>query len=73
MRDRLDDWHTGDLPGKERAGHHPGAADPVNEAVSAMISLGYKPQEASRLVHAVAADDMDSETLIRAALKAAMR
>ena len=72
MRDRLDGWHAGEMPERERAGSPPGAADPVNEAVSALISLGYRPQEASRLVHVVAADDMDSEALIRAALKAAL-
>lgn len=72
MRDRLDDWHSADLANQERARHPRDAADPVNEAVSALISLGYRPQEASRLVHAAATDDMDSETLIRAALKSAM-
>lgn len=72
MRDRLDEWHTGALRAEQQAGSRPGAADPVNEAVSAMISLGYRPQEASRLVHAVSADGMDSEALIRAALKAAL-
>ena len=72
MRDRLEDWHSGGRPDKVGAGPRSRAADPVSEAVSAMISLGYRPQEASRLVHAAAADDMDSETLIRAALKAAM-
>ena len=48
------------------------AADPVNEAVSALISLGYRPQEASRMVHAVAETGADSAALIRAALKAAV-
>lgn len=43
--------------------------DPVNEAVSALIGLGYKPAEASRFVLAVANDDMSSEELIREALK----
>ncbi len=43
--------------------------DPVNEAVSALIGLGYKPPEASRFVLAVANDDMSSEELIREALK----
>jgi holliday junction DNA helicase RuvA len=43
--------------------------DPVNEAVSALIGLGYKPQEASKFVLAVANDDMSSEELIREALK----
>ena len=40
-----------------------------NEAVSALISLGYKPSEASRYVLAIAEDDMSSEELIRKALK----
>ena len=72
MRDRLDGWRAGAQPDQAGPAPRPRAADPVGEAVSAMISLGYRPQEASRLVHAVAGDGMDSETLIRAALKAAM-
>lgn len=43
--------------------------DPVNEAVSALIGLGYKPSEASRFVLAIANDGMSSEELIREALK----
>ncbi len=73
MRDRLKDWQGTDLPGKDRAEPQARAADPINEAVNALITLGYKPQEASRLVHGVAGDDADSETLIRAALKASVR
>lgn len=41
--------------------------DPVQEAVAALIALGYKPQEASRAVAQVEGDD--SATLIRLALK----
>ncbi|WP_439861400.1 Holliday junction branch migration protein RuvA [Pseudomonas sp. MBLB4136] len=40
-----------------------------NDAVSALISLGYKPQEASRAVSAVKEDGLSSEDLIRRALK----
>jgi Holliday junction DNA helicase RuvA len=40
-----------------------------NDAVSALISLGFKPQEASRAVAAVQEDDLSSEDLIRRALK----
>ncbi len=40
-----------------------------NDAVSALISLGYKPQEASRAVAAVKEDGMSSEDLIRRALR----
>ena len=43
--------------------------DPVNEAVSALIGLGYKPPEASRYVLAVANEGMSSEELIREALR----
>ncbi|MGI9229706.1 MAG: Holliday junction branch migration protein RuvA [Gammaproteobacteria bacterium] len=72
MRDRLQDWQSGDAPatGRAPAGK---PSNPTDEAVSALIALGYKPQEASRLVLAVAQDDMDSESLIREALKASVK
>lgn len=44
----------------------------VADAESALIALGYKSQEAARLVKLVAEPDADSETLIRKALKAAI-
>lgn len=73
MRDRLKDWHV-DLTGKTvAAGTEKTQTSAVDDAVSALISLGYKPQEASRFVHAVATETMDSETLIREALKASVR
>lgn len=73
MRDRLKDWDM-DISHKPLAGS-PGrtASNAVDDAVSALISLGYKPQEASRFVHAIATEEMDSETLIREALKASVR
>jgi Holliday junction DNA helicase RuvA len=67
MRDRLDDLPTSSVT---RSKDRPNIKnDPVNEAVSALIGLGYKPQEASKFVLAVATDDMSSEELIREALK----
>ncbi len=49
---------------------------PVNdareEAQSALIALGYKPAQASKLVDSVYQDGMSSENLIREALKAAL-
>ena len=72
MRDRLASGQAGNLAAEHRAEPGSRPVEPVGEAVSAMISLGYRPQEASRLVHGVAADGMDSEALIRAALKAAL-
>jgi len=47
-------------------------ADAEAEAVSALVALGYKPQEASRLVSKVAKPGADCETLIRDALRAAL-
>lgn len=73
MRDRLRDWEPSEAsavasgPGPENI---PGAAE---EAVSALIALGYRPQEASRFVHGVARDGMKSEDIIREALKASIR
>ena len=72
MRDRLDDRQVVNRATGARTEPHAGTVEPVSEAISAMISLGYRPQEASRLVHGAAADGMDSEALIRAALKAAL-
>lgn len=46
--------------------------DAEAEAVSALVALGYKPQEASRLVSKVAKPGSGSETLIREALRAAL-
>ena len=40
------------------------------DAIAALLSLGYKPAQASRVVSQVMTVDMDSETLIKAALKA---
>ncbi|RME34696.1 MAG: Holliday junction branch migration protein RuvA [Gammaproteobacteria bacterium] len=71
MRDRL-----GEVPGAGAtlAGGADGPApDPVADAVSALIALGYKPQEASRQVRALDTDGLDSETIIRLALKAMVR
>ena len=44
----------------------------VEDAISALIALGYKPQEASRLVHSVEEPQLSSEMLIRKALQAAL-
>ena len=41
-------------------------------SVYALVALGYKPQEASRMVSKIARPDASSETLIREALRAAL-
>lgn len=47
-------------------------ADAEAEAVSALVALGYKPQEASRMVSKIAKPGAGCETLIRDALRAAL-
>lgn len=43
--------------------------NPLDDALSALVSLGYKPAQAERAVKKVATAEMDSETIIRQALK----
>ena len=45
--------------------------NPVGEAVSALMALGYKANEASRLVRTVEGDGLNTEEIIRQALKSA--
>tara|TARA_R110001592_G_scaffold199938_5_gene448606 strand:- start:17416 stop:18021 length:606 start_codon:yes stop_codon:yes gene_type:complete len=71
LRDRFKAWEA--LPGTFKPlaseGGAQAPASQSSDAVSALISLGYKPQEASRAVAAVEEDGMSSEELIRRALK----
>ena len=72
MRDKLKDW----LVQADAAGQAGGGVtlapvtDIVADAEGALVALGYKPQEASRMVAAVNDDSVaGSEELIRRALK----
>jgi len=74
MRDRLTDW--GDSAGSALGAARSARADvvnPVEEAVSALIALGYKPQDASRMVRAVDSKDMTTEEIIKLALQATVQ
>ncbi len=74
MRDRLDDFITGGAAPIVTTGIvEPAAEDPVRDAVSALIALGYKPAEASRMVSKVEGEGHSSEAIIRAALKSAVQ
>ena len=48
-------------------------AGATQQAISALINLGYRPAEAERFVRAAAGDDKSAEQLIRDALKGAHR
>lgn len=67
MRDRLQGLPAVGLaaPG----GAIPVASDPISEAVSALIALGLKPQEASRRVSVIDEPGLPPEELVRRALK----
>ncbi len=66
LRDKLDAIPLAAAPGP---GSGPAvAADAISEASQALNALGYKPQEANRMVRAVAQPDMSVEEIIRHAL-----
>ncbi|MBD8567856.1 MULTISPECIES: Holliday junction branch migration protein RuvA [Pseudomonas syringae group] len=72
LKDRFKAWES--LPGTfTLVSTGPNQAEPVasaeSDAVSALISLGYKPQEASKAVSAIKEKDLSSADLIRRALK----
>ncbi|MEX0446050.1 Holliday junction branch migration protein RuvA [Xenorhabdus sp. SGI246] len=78
MKDRFKGL-KGDLFNQNSDINLPAATQAVNsdadieaEAAAALVSLGYKPQEASRMVSKVAKPGTDCETLIREALRAAL-
>ncbi len=69
LRDR-----AADLAGAGATLNTAGApADPQSEAVIALQQLGYKPAEASRMAAAAVAAGDDAATIIRKALKSALR
>ena len=71
LRDRLPGLDFVRLPG---AGTLPTpSATPSEDAISALVALGFKPQEASALVSKVPAEGKTSEEVIRLALQSAAR
>ena len=75
MKDRLKGWGAGDLftpytdavPVDSAVQASQSSAE--EEAVSALLALGYKPTQASKVVSQVMKPEMTSEQLIREALK----
>lgn len=74
MRDRIRDWEVDGVSVSEGSAKLPMREnDYLLEAESALISLGYKPAEASKMIAAVKNEGKTSEALIRAALKKAVK
>src|SRR5690554_6622218 len=76
MKDRLKDFSGADyntgLPGGEPQPLMASAPSAQSEALSALVALGYKPNQAEQVMRKVATDDMSAEDIIRQALKAMM-
>ncbi len=74
LRDRLGlvDRHASILP-TDASGEPVLATPAVSEARSALLALGYKANEAERMLNAIAAPDLDTQALIRRALQGAGR
>lgn len=71
MRDRLANWQlaavTTSLINQNKIPQE------LEDAISALMNLGYHPQEASRLVRSIKGDGLSTEELIRRALQATLR
>ena len=67
LKDRLEKGDAVKLPGMPAQIEQ--ANNPVNDAVSALISLGYKAQQASQMIRDLDVDGKSTEEIIRAALQ----
>lgn len=75
MKDRLDDWDTPSTDDKTstESDNLNSGQDIIKEATSALIALGYKPVEASKMISKLDKQDQTSESLIKQALKNTVR
>jgi Holliday junction DNA helicase RuvA len=70
MRDKLKEWSS-ELPamGASSSAAKPSRNHVLQDAIAALVALGYKPQEASRAVSKVDEGHLTSEEMIRRALR----
>lgn len=73
MRDRLNEWQTpaplwAAAEASDKAQHHALLA----EAESALVALGYKPQDAAKMLSKISKDTDSAEELIRLALRSTL-
>lgn len=75
MRDRLPDLaDTGNSDYQPVAPiANSGVANPKQEAISALCSLGYKPADAAKMVQTIASEGKSCEEIIRQALQGAVK
>lgn len=73
MRDRIGSMELGISAAPRAVGSAAGASTATDDAVSALVALGYKLPEASRMVQQLDTEGLVSEEIIRQALQAAVR
>jgi len=74
MRDRLPNWAEGLASGDGLSAARQSAPDsPKQEAISALCALGYKPQDAAKMVQHIGTDGKSCEDIIRLALQSTGR
>lgn len=73
MRGRLPDAGKPVSKGAAVSGQASVIGTARQEAVAALCALGYKPQDAGRMIQAVASDELSCEQMIRLALQGAAR
>ena len=69
MKDRLKDWKFEDSDSTQSSSEQTPRNNQVDEAISALVSLGYKQQVAMNAIKKVGDDSLPSASLIRLALK----
>jgi Holliday junction DNA helicase RuvA len=72
MRDRLPEF-GGEAPFDMGISLNPAGNSPKQEAISALCALGYKPQDAAKMVQNIGSEDKRCEDIIRLALQGAAR
>ena len=77
MKDRLSDWQDDTVEGIDKTATTSDnfniEQDIIKEATSALIALGYKPVEASKMISKLDKQNQTSESLIKQALKNTVR
>ncbi len=75
MRDRLPELSESSAANftQEAGGRSTAVANPKQEAISALCSLGYKPLDAGKMVQNISAEDKTCEDIIRLALQGTVR
>ena len=73
MKDRFDDWKGDTADATEKYSAESGSLVSeqgiIKESISALVALGYKPVEASKMIRQLDTQDQSSEMLIKQALK----